>query len=526
MSEDSNSKLDLLREQELALKRIIALKEAETKFLSFVRLTMPDPIAPADPDLSRYETAPFHKVIAKKLEEVEAGTAKRVIITLPPRHGKTELGSKKFPPWFLGKNPYKQVIATTYSETYAQDIGKEVRSTFLDPVYKQIFPNIDLRKDSKSASLMKTVEGGQYMAAGMGGAITGRGADVLLIDDPIKNDEEAGSPLIRDKQWNWFVKTARTRLMPGGAIVIIMTRWHEDDIVGRLVDPENDHYNAEEAKLWEVIRMPAISEDDDDAMGREMGDALWPERYPVEELEAIKRLDARSFTCLYQNNPAPEEGNFFTLNSIHTYKPHELPRLSDMRLYCTSDHAVSTKQVNDFTCLTPFGIDSEDTIWILPEVWWQKEQSDIVVDAMVDLMVRYKPIEWFAESGHISKSLGPFLHKRMVEEEVYTTTVKELHPSADKRTRAQSTRGRMEMGKMRFPDFTSWWASGKSEILRFPHGKHDDFVDSLSLIGMGLGRHIPSATKVETKALPSVNSGRYLMEANRSKRNITRGGGF
>lgn len=517
----------LILEQIRAVKRLHALKLAQEDFLSFVKLTMPDPADPANPDKSRYTVARHHEIMADALMRVEKGTCKRLIITLPPRHGKSCLGSQKFPCWFLGRKPSRQIISSTYSDTFAKDFGREVRNLMKSEIYSQVFPSVKLRKDSQSSEFMKTEQGGVSVHVGMGGAITGRGADLLLIDDPIKNDEEASSPGNRDKQWNWFTQTARTRLMPGGAIVIIMTRWHEDDLVGRLTDPENDFYNKDEAKLWEVIRMPAIAEDENDPLGRKVGEALWPEWYDVPELEEIRRLNPRSFTCLYQNNPAPEEGNFFKADKILTYKPGELPPIEQMRMYCASDHAVSTKEGRDYTVLTPFGVDSSNTVWILPDVWWRRASSDDVVDAMIEMMKQYKPLTWFAERGHISASIGPFLRKRMEEEGVFSTAVRELVPSKDKMTRAQSTRGRMEMGKIRFPGFSNWWAEGRAEILRFPHGKHDDFVDSLSLIGMGLGAHIPAGTEKPPEMKLPRHVGRLLIEsAQRADRAKYAMGGF
>jgi len=515
VSEEQDNTLEALQAQEKAVNRLIAIKKSQDDFLSFVRLTMPDPADPDDPALSMYEVAAHHKLIADALERVEKGTCKRLIIPMPPRHGKTELGSKKFPAWFMGKKPTRQVISTTYSETYAKEIGEAVRGTFQSEAFQQVFPSAKLKKGSKRTDFLKMVQGGQSANVGLGGVITGRGADLLLIDDPIKNDEEASSPLVRDKQWNWFTQTARTRLMPGGAIVIIMTRWHEDDIVGRLTDPDNDFYNEEEAKNWEVIRLPALAEEDD-PLGRQVGEALWPSWYDTDSLKEIRRLNPRSFTCLYPNNPAPEEGNFFKTEMIQTYKPGELPPIERLRMYCTSDHAVSTKEGRDYTVLTPFGVDSEGVAWVMPEVWWRRADTEAVVDAMIEIMRLYKPVEWFAERGHISASIGPFLRKRMVDEELYTTSVKELVPSKDKQTRAQSTRGRMEMGKIRFPSFANWWGEGKAEILRFPHGKHDDFVDSLSLIGMGLGSQLQADLPVEPENELPWNTGRLLVERARA----------
>lgn len=477
-----------------AAKRLIQLKGAREDLIKFTQLTMPSPHDPDNSELSRYLPVKHHHIIAAALQEVENGNYLRLIITMPPRAGKTELASKRYIPWVLGRDAYRHFIFATYNETFACDIGRECREIMKGNVFQQVFPGCELRQGSASAERIQTKEGGIASFVGKGGAITGRGADFLLIDDPVKDREEADSATAREKLWTWFTQVAMTRLMDAASrVVIIMTRWHEDDIIGRLTDPGNECYNAEEAENWRILALPAIAVAND-PMGRTVGEPLWPERFPLAHLEAARRLDPKGFSALFQGNPSPEDGDFFKRDWLTGYKPHELPK--NLRIYVSSDHAVSTAQERDATCLLPVGVDEYGTVWVLPDCWWRREDTDDVVDAMLEMLRRNRPLFWWAEKGHISKSIGPFLRKRMHEESVYCAII-EMTPAKDKRTRAQSIQGRMAMGKVRFPKFAPWWAEAENELLKFPSAKHDDFVDALAWIGIGLSTQVNATSTRE-----------------------------
>lgn len=484
-----------IQRQITAAERLLRLKRSKNSLLGFTQFTMPDHENPDDHLKSRYTPAKHHEVIAAALEECEAGRMPRLIITMPPRHGKSELASRRFPAWFMGRDPYRQMIFATYNQEFAQDFGRSVRETMRMPVYQQVFPGCKLRTGSAAADRIQTDEGGLAVFVGTGGSLTGRGADLLIIDDPIKDREEADSKTFRDKLWSWFTEVAMTRLMPGGRVVIIMTRWHEDDLIGRLTDKSNPCFNPDEAVNWKVLALPAIA-DEDDPMGRKPGEALWPERFPLESLDQIRRLNARGFSALYQGRPTPDDGDYFKRDWVKTYIPSELPK--NLRYYAASDHAVSIAQDADKTCLMIVGVDEDDNIWVLPDVWWRRAQTDVVCDGMLDLMRRHKPMLWWAEKGHISKAIGPFLRKRMHEESIYCA-IDEVNPAKDKQTRAQAIRGRMAMGKVFFPRFAHWWQDALNEMLKFPSARHDDFVDALAHIGMGLSLQVSANKALEVK---------------------------
>ena len=265
------------------------------------------------------------------------------------------------------------------------------------------------------------------------------------------------------------------------------TRWTEDDLVGRLIDPMNPYYNVEEAKAWRKIDLPALAEDND-ILGRKPGEPLWPERFTKQYLEEIRATDPRGFSALYQGKPSPQQGAFFQSTDLVPYnKMDDMPSWQKMRFYGASDHAVSTDRVADKTCLLVVGVDEKDNIWLMPDMVWDKLDSHQTVESMLVLMKKYKPQFWWAEGGAIHKSLGPFLRRRMVEKQVFCA-IDPINPAADKQQRAQSIQARCAMKMVHFPTWTRWWADAQDQILKFPHGAKDDFVDALALIGLGLAK--------------------------------------
>lgn len=499
--------------REKAIRRLIAIKDAEADMLAYTQFTMPDYRDVDDVRLSRYQIAKHHRVIAHTLHMLESGQVQRAIINVAPRHGKTELASKRFIAWNAGKHPDRSLIFGTYNNDYAGDNGRAVRDIMNSPQHRQVFPAFQLKEGSASANRLETAQGGVISFVGRGGSITGRGGHGIILDDPIKDRQEADSKLIRDQLWTWFTQVVMTRLMTQDSwVLIIQTRWHEDDLVGRLTDPMNAYYNEAEAKKWLVVDLPAIALEQD-PLGRKPGEALWPERFPIDFLRAQQAMDARGFQALYQGRPTAEQGAFFKAEHIRTYKPDELPK--NLRIYVASDHAVSARQDRDKTCIIPVGVDENDDIYVLHDVWWRGADSHQVVEAMLNTIQQRKPLFWWAERGQISKSLGPFLRKRMSEEQSYASII-ELTPTVDKQTRAQSIQGRMAMGKVYFPQNAVWWPEARDQILKFPHGSHDDFVDALAYIGLGLTLQV-SAPRIRPQQTQRMGTFRWLLGQTREQ---------
>ena len=436
-----------------AATELLERRRARLGLLAFTNYTNP-----------AYRAAPHHALIAEKLEAVARGEVLRLMICTPPRHGKSELASRRFPAWFLGLLPEKQIIAASYNSDLADDFGREVRNIVDSPEFGNLF-DTKLAPDSKAANRWHTDEGGMYIAAGVGTAMTGRGADVLLIDDPFKDRKEADSELQRKNVWDWYTSTAYTRLMPGGAIVVINTRWHDDDLSGRLLFEQDNGGDK-----WDLLNLPAI----------ENGEALWPEWYPLERLEQIRSvLPARDWNALYQQNPIPDDGDYFKAGWFADYD--ELPET--LTVYGASDYAV-TDGGGDYTEHGIFGVDFNKNLYVLD--WWRgQEAADVWIDRKCDLIGRHKPNCWFGESGPIRRAIEPFMMSRMTQRNAFCR-IEWLPSVADKPTRARSIQAMASMGKVFFPKNAAWKGDVLAQLLRFPAGKHDDSVDVFSLIGRGL----------------------------------------
>ena len=502
-------------DQITAAKRLLKIRNARDNLIDFIELTMPDPNAPDDPDKSMYSTQLLHRLIAEHLEQVERGEIMRLAISVPPQFGKSELTSRKFPAWFTGKNPTKNIIFGTYSQDFAEDFGAEVRSNIQNPVYHKIFPDVELQSDTKSKSHMKTNKGGKLNFIGRGGAGSGKPADLAIIDDPIKDDIEAQSDTIRAQMWQWFTKVIVARCHKKSAIVIIHTRWHEDDLIGRLMDPGHPDYDAEMAADWTYLHIPAVLEPSSvatllgvdpqpqtearvlQAFGSGPITSLWPDKFSLEHLATVKKLNPAGFEALYQGAPSPDDGEYFKRDWFVPYsRASDVPR--NIRIYAASDHALSLKKGADSTVLGCVGIDEQDEIWVLPDLVWARMETPETVEAMLAMMKRRKPMLWWAEGDIIKKAFGPFLRRRQREEKIYCT-VTSLPLHGDKKVRARAIQGMASMGIIHVPVFAPWWEKAQNELLKFPNGAHDDFVDWFAWIGLGLDTEVSASMSAASR---------------------------
>ncbi|MGE0629767.1 MAG: phage terminase large subunit [Hyphomicrobiaceae bacterium] len=435
-----------------AAQELLRRRTARKSLLAFTEYTYP-----------QYVAAAHHKLIADHLEAVVRGDIDRLMINMPPRHGKSELASRRLPAWFLGLNPRLNVIGASYNIDLARDFGRDVRNIVRTPEFHNVFPDVALAEDSKAQERWNTNHGGAYVAAGVGTAVTGRGADIFLIDDPLKDRADADSEVRRQTVWEWYTSTAYTRLAPGGRIIVIQTRWHEDDLSGRLIDEEKRGGDQ-----WVKLELPAIDEH---------GQALWPEFYPIEALERIRGvLPSREWTALYQQRPTPDDGDFFQRDWFKFYD--RLP--AGLRFYGASDYAVKDGG-GDYTVHIVVGVDLQGNIYVV-DMWRGQKQTDVWVEQFLNLIEIHKPLNWAEEKGQILNSLDPFIVKRMRERRVFCRR-EQFASVADKPTRARAFQGRAAMGMVYLPHGAPWVEDLLAELLVFPAGKHDDMVDALGLIG-------------------------------------------
>lgn len=476
--------------QQAAAQELLRRRRARENLIDYARYTN-----------RAYRPAEHHNLIAEKLEAVERGETKRVMIFMPPRHGKSELGSRRFPAWFMGRRPEYSMIAASYNSDLAGDFGRDVRNIMASGEHRALFPKATLAADSKAQNRWHTGAGGGYAAAGVGTAITGRGAHVFLIDDPVKDRESADSELIREKTYRWYLSTAYTRLEGQlteadsdplwrdideaqeqgepfeGAIVLIQTRWHEDDLAGRLLADMDRG-----ADQWDVLELPALRD----------GKALWPAKYPVDRLERIKRAllaagKPRDWDALYQQQPTQEDGAFFKRAWFDNQ--HDLDSADGMAVFMTSDFAV-TDDGGDWTEFAVWGM-KDDTVSQLD--WWSGQVNPAEwVEALIDLFVKWKPRVFFGETGVIRRAVEPILRRRMRERRALCR-LEWLPRKVDKVASARSFQGLAEMGLVRFSKSE---AAGEviEQLMKFPAGKHDDKVDCCSLLGMALDHARPAIT--------------------------------
>lgn len=489
--------------QEIA-RRLLAKKH----LLPFVQRVQPD-----------YDPGWVHKDICEHLEwfseAVAAKESPRLAIFMPPRHGKSALGSITFPSWHLGRNPSHEVISCSYSAALSLKFSRKARALVRDPAFTQVFPDFQLDPDSQSAEEWLTTDAGGFRAAGVGGPITGTGAHCLIIDDPVKNREEAESETTRESVWDWYTSTAYTRLMPGGGVLLILTRWHDDDLAGRLMSA----MAAGDGDEWRVVNYPAIAEHDE--LYRKAGEPLHPERYSLESLKRIKRaVGPRDWAALYQQNPVPDDGAFFTKNMFPRYKQEDLPPYDELIMYTAWDLAVGQKEMNDWSVGITVGVDQQDNIYVV-DIQRGRWDSLSLVEKMLDVYQTWRPAMTGIERGQIELSIGPLLMKRARERQQAGFGYEPLKPGRnDKVARAQSIRGRMQQNRVFFRAGCDITQSLINEMLRFPAGAHDDGVDSMAYIGKMLDQFAaPRKPKAKPKKswkdkLPlSARSGRLGWQA-------------
>jgi predicted phage terminase large subunit-like protein len=444
---------------------------------------------------SGYQPAAHHRLLIKELEALERGETETLLVFMPPGSAKSTYVNFLFPAWFIARHPTENIITASHSTELAERWGRKTRNLLIG---SSTVLNVSLSQDSQAAGRWSTDQGGEYYAVGVGVGIAGFRADLGIIDDPFGSREDAESKRIRENRWEWYIDDFSARLKPGARRVIMHTRWHDDDLAGRIIR-QLDSLD----RSYRVLSLPAIA-GPGDPLGRVAGDYLWddPEGYNYGSFLRARKLesDTRTWASLYQQNPVPDEGDYFKAEWIKACDV--LPAKSTLRIYGGSDYAV-TSDGGDYTVHAVIGIDPDERMYLL-DLWRKQAASDEWIESWCDLVLKWKPMEWAEEQGQIRSGVGPFLERRARERKAYC--VRSQFPTrGDKAVRAQSIRGRMAANGLYVPSTVSWRAEFESELLRFPAGVHDDQVDALGLVGQLLD-HMQGKAKPQ-KPKPHVTSG-------------------
>lgn len=435
-----------------------------------------------------YAPSAHHRLLIEKLEAVERGEIPRLMVCMPPGSAKSTYSSIEFPAWALGRNPKMSVIAASHTQELADRFGRRVRNVVASAEFGRVF-GVGVADDSSSAGRWDTTRGGEYFAAGVGGSITGRRADLVVIDDPVKSREDADSERSREKAWDWYVNDLLTRLKPGARQIVVMTRWHEDDLGGRILERERDK--------WHLLELP-MEAMEGDPLGRKVGERLWPDWF-TDEMVAQAKRDQRSWSALYQQQPSAFEGTFFKREWFKRYKT--APRA--LHTYITSDHAPAGGDSSDYTCVRVWGVDTFGDLYLLDGFRHQEtldKSADRVIgikrEGYAGLIQRHKPFCWFPEDDNNWKSAAGFVTRMMREQNVHCR-IEPISPhGSDKQTKAQPFQAMAASGRV-------WLPEGPvgddvlAQYLKFPAGKNDDEVDAAAIMGRALGDTHPAIAQVE-----------------------------
>lgn len=441
-----------------------------------------------------YEPATHHQLIIDKLEALERGEIERLMIFMPPGSAKSTYGSLLFPPWYMARHPEHNVMTASHTMNLARRFGRRTRNMV------QGHPDelgITVRSDNASADRWQIdsegsmTEGGEYMAAGVDTGIAGFRSDLTVIDDPVKGRKEAESEVVRQGIWDWWVFDVRPRLKPGGKVVLIMTRWHEDDLAGRIL--------AEEADAWTVLRLPMEADSVDDPLGRAEGERLWPEWFTDKMVKEAKQ-DAYLWLSLYQQSPSRDMGTYWQHHWFRPVEPGRVPDLKNLSIYGGSDYATKEGK-GDYTVHVIVGIDPDGRPWLL-DLWRAQTTSDFWVAAWCDMVLDWKPMAWGEEKGQILGGVGPWLQREALKRKAFTLR-QEFASVADKSIMGRSMQAMIANTGLWYDRTAPWAKDFVNELMAFPTGKYDDQHDALSKIGMLLdmaqpGRQTPKANPKNT----------------------------
>lgn len=462
-------------------------RQARADLCTFAqRVPVPgSPVDDADEDaripLIESQQAEHHRLILREMQRCMQTRHGRLMVMAPPGSAKSTYATVVGPSWFLGTQRDRRVILASYGGDLARRHGRRTRQLLRSAESTGILQT-SIADDSRAADEFALTNGSEYIACGILGGVTGNRAHGIVIDDPIKGREQADSQVVRDTTYAAYEDDLLTRLIPGGWVVIIQTRWHEDDIAGRILPErwagESGDIQCRDGNVWRVLCLQAECATQTDPLGRKVGDMLWPEWFDARHWEQFRR-NRRTWSSLYQQIPAPAEGILFRSDDMATYDTAP----DDLRIVGGSDYAV-TPDGGDWTEHGIAGVAPDGAVYLLD--WWRGQVGpEHWIERKIDMMARWKPLAWFGEAGPIRRATEGRLRQRMIDRSV-PCRVEWLPSITDKATRAQSIIATAGMGRLLWPRGAAWVPELQRQCLVFPAGQPDDGVDALSIIGRGI----------------------------------------
>jgi len=481
--------------QQDAARELLRRRRARASLVAYSQaIEIPGAPVSEDPDEWLFKpiessVASHHILIMEAIQRCIETDYGRLILMLPPGSAKSTYASVVAPTWAMGKFPGLRVVMTSYAAAPILRASKKARQIVRSSEYQSIWPERpSLPKGGEAADEWELTNGSGILAAGLLGGITSSRADLGIIDDPVAGREEADSENNREKVKAAYVDDFLTRLKPKASVILIQTRWHEDDLAGGILPSDYAGQSGpvlcRDGKVWEVLCLPAKAERADDPLGRAVGEYLWPEWFGPDHW-AIYEGIPRTWSSLFQQRPVPDIGGQFSREWFDWYEPHELPKR--LRVYGSSDWAVTKKQESntpDFTEHHVWGSDSAGDLWWLDGEYMQ-EAPDKGIDAKLRLTRMYGVIQWFDRAGGIRNATEPLTNRMMQEQSTWVVT-EYLPDSQDKIAKATSFRGRASARRVHFPVGHPMAVRTVDQLCAFPMAKNDDAVDACANVGSGL----------------------------------------
>lgn len=453
--------------------------------------------------------AAHHRLLLDKLQGVESGEIPNLMVFMPPGSAKSTYVDVVFIPWFMSRKPRRHVILASYASNIAAKQGRRARQLIKTPEFAQI-TGCTLDADKTAADEWMLSNGSEYMAGGILSGLTGNRAALGVWDDLIRGREAAESETIRDKTWDAYQDDFCSRLIPGAPQIGIMTRWHEDDVAGRILPEgwagESGWFDGRDGRKWYVICLPAIADRDDDPVGRKPGETLWPEWFNLEHWAPFQR-NSRTWTSLYQQKPSAEEGSFFKVAWFHRYT--EKPK--HLNYYMTSDHAPKGGLESDWNVFAVWGVDANQHVWLVDEYRAQATfdvacgikhnaagDVEVAAEGALALIRKWRPFCWFPEDDATWKASAGFVRAAMQRTKTFCRVEPLSAAGQDKPTKAWPFQAKASMGEVHIPEGLMG-DQVLEEYKKFPAGKHDDRVDCAAHIGRALDMAHPAIVPIVEK---------------------------